>query len=238
MAVAASIRSPVRSICMARFGPIDRVSGTIGVEQNSPMRTPGVAKRASVVAMARSQLATSWQPAAVATPCTCAMTGWGIDCTVVISRLQVVNSSDASSPSHSVSSVRSWPAEKAGPAPARTTTRPAAPSRACCSSRISSSDSALRRSGRLSVIRVIGSTSSTRRCSHVLTPSTVPPRRLREPANSGANSDRNEAVRTRVRRVAAGGRRRATGWRGSRRGGRRTRRRGWRPRRARRRPCR
>ena len=34
---------------MARFGPIDRVSGTIGVEQNSPMRTPGVAKRASVV---------------------------------------------------------------------------------------------------------------------------------------------------------------------------------------------
>ena len=69
------------------------MSGTIGVEQNSPMRTPGVAKRASVVATARSQLATSWQPAAVATPCTCAMTGCGIDCTVVISLLQVVNSS-------------------------------------------------------------------------------------------------------------------------------------------------
>ena len=38
------------------------VSGTIGVEQNRPMRTPGVANRASVVATARSQLATSWQP--------------------------------------------------------------------------------------------------------------------------------------------------------------------------------
>ena len=47
---------------MARFGPMARVSGTIGVEQNSPMRTPGVAKRAPVSAMARSQLATSWQP--------------------------------------------------------------------------------------------------------------------------------------------------------------------------------
>ena len=55
-----------------------------------------------------------------------------------------------------------------------TTTRPAACSSACCSSRIRSSDSALRRSGRLSVIRVIGPTSSTRRCCQVLTPPTVP----------------------------------------------------------------
>ena len=78
MAVAASMRSPVRSICIARFGPIARVSGTIGVEQNSPMRTPGVANRAPVSAMARSQLATSWQPAAVATPCTLAITGCGM----------------------------------------------------------------------------------------------------------------------------------------------------------------
>ena len=109
---------------MARLGPIERVSGTIGVEQNRPMRTPGVANRASVVAMARSQLATSWHPAAVATPCTWAITGCGIDCTVVISRLQVANSSAASSPSQAVSSVRSCPAEKAGPAPAITTTRP------------------------------------------------------------------------------------------------------------------
>ena len=54
------------------------------------MRTPGVAKRAPSSAMARSQLATSWHPAAVATPCTCAITGWAIDCTVVISELHVV----------------------------------------------------------------------------------------------------------------------------------------------------
>ena len=102
---------------MARFGPMARVSGTIGVEQNRPMRTPGVAKRAPVSAMARSQLATSWQPAAVATPCTLAMTGCGIDCTVVISDAQVSNSSAASSPSQATSSVRSWPAENAGPGP-------------------------------------------------------------------------------------------------------------------------
>ena len=100
---------------MARFGPMARVSGTIGVEQNSPMRTPGVAKRAPVSAMARSQLATSWQPAAVATPCTLAITGCGIDCTVVISDAHVSNSSAASSPSQATSSVRSWPAENAGP---------------------------------------------------------------------------------------------------------------------------
>ena len=67
--------------------------------------------------MARSQLATSWQPAAVATPCTLAITGCGIDCTVVISDAQVSNSSAASSPSQATSSVRSWPAEKAGPGP-------------------------------------------------------------------------------------------------------------------------
>ncbi len=36
----------------------------MGVEQKRPMSTPGVANLASVEAMARSQLATSWQPAA------------------------------------------------------------------------------------------------------------------------------------------------------------------------------
>ncbi len=43
-----------------------RVSATIGVEQNSPISTPGVAKPAASEATARSQLATNWQPAAVA----------------------------------------------------------------------------------------------------------------------------------------------------------------------------
>ena len=53
------------------FRPMARVSATIGVVQKSPIFTPGVANQASSAAMARSQAATSWQPAAVATPCTC-----------------------------------------------------------------------------------------------------------------------------------------------------------------------
>ena len=54
-----------------------RDSATIGVEQNRPMLTPGVANFAACDATARSQLATSWQPAAVAVACTAAMTGCG-----------------------------------------------------------------------------------------------------------------------------------------------------------------
>ncbi len=53
------------------------VSATIGVEQNRPMLTPGVANFASSAATARSQVATSWQPAAVAVACTAAMNGFG-----------------------------------------------------------------------------------------------------------------------------------------------------------------
>ena len=49
---------------------------------------PDVAKRASLEATARSQLATSWQPAAVAMPWTCAITGCGISRSVAISRRQ------------------------------------------------------------------------------------------------------------------------------------------------------
>jgi len=65
-----------------------RDSATIGVEQNSPILTPGVAKRAASAATARSQLATSWQPAAVAMPCTRAITGLGRWVRASISRLQ------------------------------------------------------------------------------------------------------------------------------------------------------
>ena len=57
--------------------PTLRDSATMGVEQNRPISTPGVAKRAEVEATARSQLATSWQPAAVAMPWTSAITGLG-----------------------------------------------------------------------------------------------------------------------------------------------------------------
>jgi hypothetical protein len=54
-----------------------RLSATMGVEQNSPILTPGVAKLASLSATARSVLATNWQPAAVAIPLTAAITGLG-----------------------------------------------------------------------------------------------------------------------------------------------------------------
>ena len=51
---------------------------TAGVEQNRPTLAPGVAKVDFSVTTAMSQLATSWQPAAVATPFTIAITGTGI----------------------------------------------------------------------------------------------------------------------------------------------------------------
>ena len=54
-----------------------RESATIGVEQKSPTLIPFTPNRVPSAATARSQDATSWQPAAVAIPCTCAMTGWG-----------------------------------------------------------------------------------------------------------------------------------------------------------------
>ncbi len=49
----------------------------MGVEQNRPMCTPGVQNLALVEATARSQVATSWQPAAVAVASTAAITGCG-----------------------------------------------------------------------------------------------------------------------------------------------------------------
>ena len=54
-----------------------RDSATMGVEQNRPIWTPGVLNFAVSAAMARSQLATNWQPAAVATPATSAIKGLG-----------------------------------------------------------------------------------------------------------------------------------------------------------------
>ena len=74
-AVVASMALPVSSISSARLRPTARTSSTIGVEQNRPMLTPGVAKVEASDASARSQAATSWQPAAVAMPSTCAITG-------------------------------------------------------------------------------------------------------------------------------------------------------------------
>jgi hypothetical protein len=103
-----------------------RESATIGVEQNSPILTPGVAKRASTLATARSQVATSWQPAAVAMPFTAAMTGFGQRTIESIISEQAFNvlSKKARPQSLSVrcavSSLRSWPDENAVPAPVMT----------------------------------------------------------------------------------------------------------------------
>src|SRR6195952_1665494 len=76
-AVAAEIGSPDQNNSIACLRGMLRDSATIGVEQNRPMSTPGVAKPAASEATARSQLATNWQPAAVAMPCTAAPTGFG-----------------------------------------------------------------------------------------------------------------------------------------------------------------
>jgi len=58
-ASAASTSSPVSSISIAALRPTARERATIGVEQKSPILTPGVANRAASEATARSQLATS-----------------------------------------------------------------------------------------------------------------------------------------------------------------------------------
>ena len=58
-AAAASIISPSSSISIAAFRPTARDSATIGVEQNSPIFTPGVANRAVSAATARSHVATN-----------------------------------------------------------------------------------------------------------------------------------------------------------------------------------
>ena len=64
-----------------------RDSATAGVEQKRPTSMPEVAKRAAFVATARSHMATSWQPAAVAMPRTFAITGWGSSTSDHIMRL-------------------------------------------------------------------------------------------------------------------------------------------------------
>jgi len=64
---------------------------TAGDEQKTPRLTPGVPNRAPSSATARSQAATSWQPAAVAIPWTWAITGWGIRWSRSIISEQIAN---------------------------------------------------------------------------------------------------------------------------------------------------
>ena len=147
--VTASIGVPVSSISIARLRPIDLATPTAGVEQNTAMFTPGSAKRAVSAATARSHIETSWQPAAVAMPCTRAITGWGIRVTVVIRSLHSANNAfcQAASSVCARISARSCPAQNPRPSAARTTTRAvtssASASSSACSAAIMSRDSGL-----------------------------------------------------------------------------------------------
>ena len=155
--------SPVSNISMACLEERLRDSATIGVEQNRPILTPGVQKRASCDATARSQVATSWQPAALARPATSAMTGFGLLTIPSISSAQEAKSAAkyaaplSWSARWAVISLRLWPDEKAGPRPASTITRTAlsaaATSSADFSSAIIASDRLLRVAASASVRR-------------------------------------------------------------------------------------
>ncbi len=85
------MKRPVTSMSNARFADTLRDSATAGVEQNSPTLMPDTAKRAVSAAIARSHDATSWQPAAVAIPCTRATTGTGSARIACITRLHRPN---------------------------------------------------------------------------------------------------------------------------------------------------
>src|SRR3712207_5941855 len=63
-ASAAVMKRPVTSMSKARLGETLRESATAGVEQKSPTLMPETANVALSAATARSQVATSWQPAA------------------------------------------------------------------------------------------------------------------------------------------------------------------------------
>ena len=76
-ASSALMNSPVTSISNATLRKTLRDSATPGAEQNRPRFTPLTANFAVLAATARSHIATSWQPAAVAIPWTRAITGTG-----------------------------------------------------------------------------------------------------------------------------------------------------------------
>ena len=150
------MNSPVISISIACLRVTLRETATPGVAQNSPKLTPEVAKRASVEATARSHAATSWQPAAVAMPCTRAITGCGMRVMLIITLQQLSKSEPTNSCVRLANiSLRSCPGQKALPLAAMTTTRMAGlaaiSSSAACSAASISIDNALNCLGRLSV---------------------------------------------------------------------------------------
>mmetsp|Transcript_70579 Transcript_70579/g.202206 ORF Transcript_70579/g.202206 Transcript_70579/m.202206 type:complete len:210 (-) Transcript_70579:27-656(-) len=111
---------PAKSISAATLAVAARVTATLGVEQKSPMRTPGVAKRAPAAARTTSQEAASWQPAAKAQPWTAARTGIGQVATSCIKFEHWRNKFASYLPL--AISPRSWPAPKCRPALVRSTT--------------------------------------------------------------------------------------------------------------------
>ena len=163
--------SPDMASSAARLRPTFLATATIGVWQNHPPLPPGVAKPASSLATARSAVATSWQPAAVASPCTRATTGWGTCWISVISSVQVISSERTCGRSPPATSARSCPELNTGPLPASTMPRtslwPRSPN-AVISSRMCSRDKALRRCGRFIVTVAKSPERSTRMCSKTM----------------------------------------------------------------------
>ena len=139
---------PVSNSSIARLRDTLRPTPTAGVVQNTAVLSPGSAKLALSDATARSHIDTSWQPAAVAMPCTRAIVGCGNCVSFIIIALQRSNSIRCQPMSRCARiSFRSWPAEKPLPLAAITTTRtslsaPAASSSAASAS-IIASDSGL-----------------------------------------------------------------------------------------------
>ena len=128
---------------------------------------PGVAKAASSDATARSHVATSWHPAAVARAWTLAHTGCGMACTESIISVQAWNRRRASASDAPFMSPKLCPDENTGPLAARMTPRASdAPTsrNAAVTSSITSRARALRFSGRLRVIVLIGPSCLTSRC--------------------------------------------------------------------------
>ena len=152
----------------ARLRPTFLAMATIGVWQNQPPLPPGAAKPAFSLATARSAVATSWHPAAVASPCTRATTGWGTCWISVIRSVQVVSSARMYGRSAPAMSAKSCPALNTGPLPASTMPRaslfPSSPN-AVISSRMCARDRALRRCGRFIVIVAKSPERSTPMCS-------------------------------------------------------------------------
>jgi hypothetical protein len=88
--VCASMNSPVNSISNARFST-RCATRDARRRAEQPVVDAGRRETRLAGATARSQAATTWQPAAVAMPCTRAITGCGSDCIVSITRLQRSN---------------------------------------------------------------------------------------------------------------------------------------------------